>query len=234
MVKKLARQHHSAALAQLASRISATMRLGASSGGNPFGKVMGLISDMIAKLEEEAGDEATERSYCDGQMTKTQAMYDELNADISALSAKIDKATSASAALKKDVKEVESELATLTKQQADMDKNRQETHAEYVQAKSDLEAGLTGVHKALGVLREYYGGAACLQGGDSLSAQMQQPATPASHSKATGAGSGIIGILEVVESDFAKNLASEEAEEAGAQSEYEKTTQENSFIDQNY
>jgi hypothetical protein len=53
------------------------------------------------------------------------------------------------------VKEVESELATLTKQQADMDKNRQETHAEYVQAKSDLEAGLTGVRKALGVLREF-------------------------------------------------------------------------------
>merc|ERR1719215_110100 len=60
-----------------------------------------------------------------------------------------------------------------------------------------------------------------------MGAMMQQPAAPEQHSKASGAGSSIIGILEVVESDFAKNLATEDAEEADAQSEYERTTQEN-------
>merc|ERR1711972_721098 len=114
------------------------------------------------------------------------------------------------------------------KLQAEMDKIRQESHADYVQAKADLELGLDGVRKALSVLREYYGSsAAFLQNGADLEAAMKQPAKPELHSKATGAGSSIIGILEVVESDFATNLAKEETEEEDAATEYDKTTQQN-------
>merc|ERR1719321_765305 len=66
-----------------------------------------------------------------------------------------------------------------------------------------------------------------IQDGASFNSFMQQPAAPQQHAKASGAGGSIINILEVCESDFANNLAKEETEEADAQSEYEKTTQEN-------
>merc|ERR1719148_102370 len=56
---------------------------------------------------------------------------------------------------------------------------------------------------------------------------MQQPAQPVTHTKSEGAGGSIVNILEVCESDFATNLAKEESEEADAQSEYEKVSQEN-------
>merc|ERR1719392_95727 len=62
LVKKLARDHHSAALAQLASRIGVVMKYGNKNGDNPFAKVEGLIKDMIAKLEAEAEAEATEKA----------------------------------------------------------------------------------------------------------------------------------------------------------------------------
>merc|ERR1711957_646174 len=115
------------------------------------------------------------------------------------------------------------ELSALKKEQAELDKIRAEEKADYDVAKSDLEAGLTGVRKALAVLQEYYGAASAsmLQDGD------EQPAAPAGHSKSSGAGGSIIDILQTVESDFATNLAKVEAEESDSQSEYEKVTQEN-------
>merc|ERR1719253_356309 len=109
-----------------------------------------------------------------------------------------------------------------------MDKIRAEENANFKVAKADLEQGLTGVRKALSVLKDYYGGAAAMIQDDAkLAAFMQQPAAPQQHSKSSGAGGSIINILEVCESDFANNLAKEETEEADSAGEYEKTTQEN-------
>jgi len=232
LVRRLAKQEHSSALAQLASRIAAVARYGASSGEDVFAKVKGLIQDMIAKLEKEAGSDATEKAYCDEQLAKTEAKKVDLESDVEKMTSKIDQAAAKSAQLKGQVKELQAQLAALLKSQAEMDKVRSETHEEYVKAKADLELGLSGVRQALGVLRDYYGPAASMiQDGARPSAfvqRMEQPVAPVQHSKATGAGGSIINILEVVESDFATNLAKEETEEADAQSEYEKVSQQNS------
>jgi len=234
MVKQLAKLHHSAALAQLASRIAAVVKYGAMGGDGPFGKVKSLITDMILKLEKEMTEEASEKEYCDEQMFKTETKKAELEDDVAKMTSKIDQAVSKSAELKAQVQELQAELAALAKESASMDKIRQETHADYEQAKADLELGLSGVRKALQVLRDYYGGgaaaAAMIQDDGMLSSLMQQPAVPEHHSKASGAGGSILGILEVVESDFAKNLATEETEEEDAQAGYEKITQENKIV----
>merc|ERR1719443_955619 len=218
VVKRLAEQQHSAALAQLASRIMATMRYGAASGDDPFAKVKGLIVEMIDKLMKEAAAEASHKAYCDEEMSKTKAKKDDLTADIDKLTAKIDEFTAKSADLKTQVKELQKELAELAELQAEMDKVRADSKAAFEKAKEELTLGLDGVRKALGVLRDYYGGGeeALLQDESKFGAFMQrsvQPAVPEVHKPSTGAGGGIISMLEVIESDFAKNLAQEEAEE---------------------
>jgi hypothetical protein len=225
LVKKLARDHHSAALAQLASRIGAVIRFGAAAGDDPFAKVKSLISEMISKLEAEAKSEATEKDYCDEELAKTEAKKSELDAAITKLTSKIDLAAAKSAGLKEDVKELQAELAKISRQQAEMDKIRADEKAAFDTAKVDLEQGIAGVQKALSVLKDYYG-ASFVQSA-RMENFMQQPAAPEMHTKASGAGGSIIDILEVVLSDFAKNLATEETQEADAVSSYEKTTQEN-------
>merc|ERR1719160_260402 len=198
VVKKLARDHHSAALAQLASRIAVVVRYGGKDGADPFSKIKGLISEMITKLEKEAEAEATEKAYCDEEMAKTEAKKAELEGVIAKLSNKIDRAASRSGALKEEVVELEAELAALAKTQSEMDRIRAEESANFKVAKAELEQGLGGVRKALTVLRDYYGGsAAMIQEDDGkFNSFMQQPAPPQQHAKSSGAGGSIINILE--------------------------------------
>jgi len=234
MVQRLAKSYHSTALAQLASRISAELKYTRRS--DPFSKVKGLISSMIGKLEREASEAASEKAYCDEEMSKTSAKKGDLEDTVTRLSAKIEKAASKSAGLKEEVSELMSELSAMTKEQAEMDAIRREENAAYTATKNDLELGLNGVRKALTMLREFYAApkASLLQADDEdeqMSSLMQQAATqpspPEQAEKSTGAGTGIVNMLEVVESDFAKNLATEDAQESDAKSSYDSQTQEN-------
>merc|ERR1719183_3421938 len=108
---------------------------------------------MIAKLEAEAKEEATEKAYCDEEMSKTEAKKSELEGVISRLTSKIDLSAAKSAELKGEVKTLEAELAILAKEQAEMDTIRAEEKSAFDKAKAELELGITGVQKALGVLK---------------------------------------------------------------------------------
>jgi len=234
LVRKLARKHHSSALAQLASRMTAIVSFGTGNGAEPFAKIKGLISELISKLEKEADEEAEEKAYCDNEMSQTSEKKGELEDAITSITAKIDQLAAKSTSLKEQVKELAQEIGEISKEQAEMDKIRQEMHAEYVQTKEDLELGISGVRTALGVLREYYVQEdqkdSLIQeqaNPTALSAFMEQPKKPGKPLDTSGAGQGIIGVLEVVESDFATNLSKEEALESDAASEYEKITNEN-------
>merc|ERR1719484_218556 len=176
-------------------------------GADPFAKIKGLISEMIEKLEEEAAKEAAHKAFCDKEMSETKAKKEDKESEIEDLTTKIDKATAKIATL-------EEELGAIAAAQKEADTIRAEEKAAWAAAKADYESGIEGVGMALKVLRDYY-------------AEKEEALIQAKHDKATGAATGIIGMLEVVESDFTKSLAEGTAKEAMAQEEYEKLTQDN-------
>merc|ERR1719326_2244497 len=120
-VRDLARKNKSPALAQLASRVSSAMRLGAAAGEDPFAKVKGLITDMIATLESEAEEDASQKAYCDKEMSETTAKHEELTAESEKLSTKIAQDKAASAKLKEQVATLQNELAAMAKAKAEAD-----------------------------------------------------------------------------------------------------------------
>merc|ERR1719446_598455 len=212
-------------MVQLAGRIQAVMKYGAENGEDPFAKVRALIKELITRLEQEASGEASHKAYCDKEMAGTKEKLEDLNSNIDSLTAKIDKKAALSAKLKGEVQDLQAELAELAKSQAEMDKARKEEKDVFLTKKSDLEQGLDGVRTALKVLREYYANDDAAAA--AAAALMQQPAAPEYHEKASGSGSGIIGMLEVIESDFGKSLAQATTDEDSAEMEYQKTTQMN-------
>merc|ERR1719409_1045356 len=114
-----------------------------------------------------------------------------------------------SAKLKEQVGSLNKQLAELAASQAEMDKIRSEEKSLYNTNHAEMKQGVDGVQKALSVLRDYYA------------------SEGKSHSSADGAGSGIIGMLEVVESDFSKGLAEMEVTESTAASDYDRVSKEN-------
>merc|ERR1719242_644567 len=136
------------------------------------------------------------------------AKKDDKTSTISKLSAKIDQMSSRSAQLKEEVAGLNKALADLAAATAEMDQMRQQEHKDFVKNKADMMQGLEGIKMALKVLREYY-------------------ATSKAHSAADGAGASVIGLLEVVESDFSKGLSEMTVAEDTAQSTYETETRQN-------
>jgi len=203
-VRDLAKKTSSVALEQLASRMSSALKL-----GGPFDKVKGLIADMIARLEEQAGADASHKAYCDEELSESEEKKAEKSALIAKISTKIDQMTARSAQLKEEVAGLEKALSEIAASQASADKYRQEEHGVFTANKAEMEQGIEGVNMAIKIIREYYA-----QAGKA-------------HTAADGASSGIVGMLEVALSDFTKGLAEMMAAEDSSSSAYARSTQEN-------
>merc|ERR1719197_1719101 len=143
-VKDLARKQHSSVLAQLASRMNSAVKLGTSES-DVFAKIKGLVTDMIAKLEKEAEEDATEAAYCAKETSETTEKKESNEAEIENITTKIDQAKSRSTKLKSEVATLQEELANLASSQAEMDKLRTEEKATFMKNEADLEQGINGV-----------------------------------------------------------------------------------------
>jgi chromosome segregation ATPase len=193
---------------------------------DPFGKIRGLVETMITRLEKEAAEEATQKAFCDEELSESKAKQASLTGKLDKTSARQEKAEADKAMLKEAITTLESELAEMAAGEAEATKVRQEEHAEYLKSSKDFKDSAEAVAKAMAVLNEYYNSASFLQ----LSSKTRRAGAKAGpdFGGAKGdVGSTIVSVLEVAESDFTQLLAEAEAAESEAQSSYDKLVQEN-------
>jgi cell division septum initiation protein DivIVA len=207
-LQDMAKQLDSRVLSAVAARVAA----------DPFRKVKKMSTDLIMCLMEEANEEAEHKGWCDTELSTNEQTRKEKTAAVETLHAEIDQLEASIAKLTEDITELTKAVAELDAAMAKATEIRQEEKATNTQTISDAGEAQTAVAQALTVLKEFYAKA-----GDAT-ALLQQPAPEIFDSPYKGMQSengGVVGMLEVIESDFARLEADTKAAEAAAQKEYD-------------
>jgi len=207
-----ARQLHSGILSALAVRASA----------DPFVKVRKMITDMLQKLTDEASEEAEHKGFCDEELATNQATRDEKSSKIAELTANIEELTAKSAQLSKDITKLSEEVAALDKAVAEATKIRGEEKEKNTATIADAKEAIDAVSRAVKVLKDFYAKAATSTSlvqsrgpADDVPATFDEPFT------GTGGEGGILGMLDVILSDFQRLEAETTQGEAANLKEYE-------------
>lgn len=179
--------------------------------GDSFAKVKRLIQELIVKLKEAAAEEASHKEWCDEQLStnaktrkKKTDQVEVLNADIDSLEASIAKLADDLAELNAAVAELDAAMKKSTAIRAVEKKKNAATV-------KDAKISQKAVSKAIAILKEFYGKAAT-----------RMKASGAPYKGMQGKKDGVIGMMEVVLSDFARLESETSASDAAAQAEYEK------------
>jgi predicted nucleic acid-binding Zn-ribbon protein len=174
---------------------------------DPFAKVKDMLYGMIEKLEKEQAAESEHKAWCDKEMSKTTKQEKSKSSRLNEVTIRKEKAVAEITKLGEDLLTLQDDIQKLDEAVKESTKLRNNGAEEWAEESAEYKAGQEACAAAIKVLNNYYGSKkdAFLQSRD----QLKGP-------------SGIVGLLEVAESDFAKSLAEGQAAEDAIVAEYEK------------
>merc|ERR1719515_175166 len=216
---------------------------------DPFAKVKKLIWDMIQKMEKEAAADATHEGFCDTEMGKSKVTRNKLNEDIDGLYAKIDELKAFIAELAGEIATLSAEVSELNEAMKTATEDRKTEKAKNKQIIADAQAGQKAVAAAIAVLKDFYekaqkatalvqqqAGKGIKMGSDewkSLANPNFEGVIDPGHKagmqtfgkayKGNSESAGpILGLMEVIQSDFANLESDTSAAEEVSQKAYEE------------
>merc|ERR1712178_322808 len=168
-------------------------------------------------MGEEANEEAEHKGWCDTELSTNEQTRKEKTSAVETLHAEIDELEASITKLTEDLTELSKAVADLDAAMAEATKLRQEEKAKNTETVSDADAAQTAVAQALTVLKEFYAKA-----GEATAFVQQAPEIfDAPYKGMQSENGGVVGMLEVIESDFARLESDTKAAEATAQKEYD-------------
>lgn len=188
---------------------------------DPLGKVKSMIKDLLARLMEEASSEADHKGWCDAELATNKQTREQKSSQISTLTAKSDELSALETKLTQEIATLEGEISDINTAVAEATKARTDEKTKNTATIKDAKEAQAAVLAAIKILKEFYAQAS------SATAMVQQPTEDApfvfegAYKGMQSDSGGVIGMLEVVQSDFARLEAETSASEAEAIREFE-------------
>jgi len=202
LLRKRGRALSSKMLSDLATEVSA----------NPFIKVIDMIKTLLAKLKEEAAAEADHKAWCDKELKDNKHKRNKKSAQSEKLQAEIEDLTATIASQGKKIATLAKEQEDLTKAMGEATQERAADKSENEATIADAKAGASAVKSALVVLRDFYAA--------QSSGFIQQVPEMKAYGGMQSAKGGVVGMLEVIVSDFVRLEAETTGAETQAAAEY--------------
>merc|ERR1719162_1485332 len=216
LLKGKGQQLKSTLLASLATQIAS----------NPFAKIKKLIQELIERLLKEAAEEANQKGFCDKATADATQKRTYAADKIEGLNAKMAKLAALSDKLNEELQTLTKEIGDLDDAKAKAEKERTEESAENANTVTEANAGLAAVKMAIDILDKFYKTSAKAEVDLSLSQGPLDDAPDAGFKTGEayqGAGAesgGIIGMMEVIQSDFERTISETKSAEAASQKEH--------------
>jgi len=204
----------SAALSALAVKVTA----------DPFVKVKNLIQSLLERLLSESTQEATKKGFCDKEVATAKQERDFNMEKVHKATAEVLKLKAMSEDLSTEADELSDEAVVTSEDLTNATALRMEEKAENAKVTQQAEAGLAAVNKAIALLKAFYKEAAKVSLletlGSPVDADASGPGFDGAYAGKQESSKGILGLLDVIRSDFERTLRRTKAEEEAAAAEF--------------
>jgi len=213
----------------LQSPVLSIMSMKVKVAADHFVKVRGLIKDLIKRLEEDAEAEATQKGFCDEKMAAAVQKRDKANAAIEVAVSTISKLTNKQAELEASIQDLKQAIADNLKSLNEATELREEEKEENRVTIETAKEGEAAIELALSILKQFYENA-FIQTGYTPPNADREGLTVADRAPETFSGTyhgnqdaskGIIGLLDVILSDFERTIDTTTDEEKTSQAAFD-------------
>jgi len=192
---------------------------------DPFSKVKKMIRDLITKLMEEANEEADQHAYCTSELSTNKQTRENKGAEVDKLTAESEQLGAEIAKLGDEISQLSDAVSEMEGERAEATKLRVSEKTENAQVAADAKEAQVAVQQAIEVLRNFYTKPSLLQGKAHGAEHRVAALRKRSAEPYTGMGdssTGVLGMLEVILSDFARLESETLTAEDLAQTQHQK------------
>jgi len=188
---------------------------------DPFKSVKKMIKDLVIKLMEEANEEAEHKGWCDTELSTNEQTRNEKTASVETLTAERDELEATVGQLGSQIAELSQEIADLDAAIKEATDLRAKERAKNLETIEDAKAAQQAVSSALKVLKDFYEKAGEATSLVQTKAKQPEIFDDKPYQGMGGSAGGVVGMVEVIQSDFERLEAETEAAEEQGQKEHD-------------